>query len=79
MRYPPNSGGPTGWICGPRTYYFKGWHFEYHAYCGPWPLKKDGEPRKRAGRVFWKVCQEFADLPKAEREKYRTGGGCAAF
>lgn len=65
-----------GFICGPRLYEFDGWFFEIHAWCGPWPLKKDGEPRKRAGRVFWSVYDKFYKLTDEEKQSYRVGGGC---
>lgn len=57
-------------------YEFKGWIFEYGKYTGAWPLKKDLEPRARAGRVFYKMLGEFLDLPEIEREEFRVGGGC---
>jgi len=64
-----------GFICGgPRIYEYKGWMFEY-GYGGPWSLKKDGSLRKRAGRAFYKMFQEWYDLGKDDREQYRVGGG----
>lgn len=66
-------------ICGPRIYEFDGWIFEYHMTGGPWPLKKDGELRKRAGRTFYKVIAKFDKLTIEEKEKYRVGGGCLPF
>jgi len=66
----------TGFICGPRIYEFEGWCFEWHACSGPWPMKKDGELRKRAGRTFYNMVERFCKLSKADREKYRVGGGC---
>lgn len=68
-----------GWVCGPRMYEYKGWLFEHNPYLGAWPLKKDLEPRKRAGRVFWELFSEFNQLPKKEQEKLRVGGGCRQF
>jgi len=70
-----------GFICGPKLYEFEGWFFEfYDGYGLPWPLrKKDGEPFRRAGRVFYKAFGKWYDLPEAEREKYRVGGGCRSF
>lgn len=61
-----------GFICGPKLYRFNEWFFEWNSYCGPWPLKKDGDPRKRAGEKFWKVIDEFQKLSEEEREKYRV-------
>lgn len=52
-------------ICSPSIYEYDGWKFEVHSYCGPWPLRKDGEPRKRAGRKFWKMIEKW--------EKHREG------
>ena len=70
----------TGHICSARIYEYKGWLFEFHPYTGgPWPLRKDGEPRKRAGRVFWKVFDEWRALPEDDREQYRVSGGCQRF
>ena len=68
----------TGILCAPRTYEFKGWTFEF-GYSGPWPLRKDGELRKRAGRKFWKMWAEWQDLPEDEQKKTRVGGGCVRF
>ena len=62
-------------ICAAKVYEFDGWTFE-DSYCGPWPHKKDGELRKRAGRRFWAVYYAWSKLPEAEREKFRIGGGC---
>lgn len=67
-----------GLICSHRIFEFKGWTFE-ESCCGPWPLRKDGEPRERAGRVFWKVVAEWQDLPEDEKQKTRVGGGCVRF
>ena len=69
----------TGFLCGPRLYEFEGWFFEDHAYCGPWPLRKDAELRKRAGRTFYAVYDRFNKLSKEDKQKYRVGGGCLAF
>ena len=63
-------------ICSAPMYEYKGWFFEFHKYIGPWPLKKDGDPRKRAGRAFYKMIDGFRALPDDEQEKYRVGGGC---
>jgi len=70
---------PIGFICGPRLYKFDGWFFEFHAYCGPWPLKVDGKCRKRAGRKFYKMFDKFYALSKEDQEKHRVGGGCLSF
>jgi hypothetical protein len=70
---------PHGYLCLPRVYSWRGWTWEDGMYSGPWPLRKDGEPRARAGRVFWKVWSEWEDLPEDEKQKTRVGGGCVRF
>lgn len=69
----------TGIICSPRVYEFKGWTFEVSSASGPWPLRRDGELRARAGRVFWKVYSEWEDLSDDEKQRTRVGGGCVRF
>lgn len=49
----------NGFICLPVVYEHKGWTWEDSMHSGPWPLRKDGEPRARAGRVFWRVWSEW--------------------
>ena len=66
----------VGYLCCPHLYQYAGWLFEVHSYCGPWPCKRNGELRARAGRVFYAVYERFAALDEAERETYRVGGGC---
>jgi len=70
-----------GFLCGPRLYEYDGWFFENHSYCGPWPLKKNGDPRKKAGRKFYKDVQPFFDMSDKEKKKYQVGdwGGCIPF
>lgn len=69
----------NGFICRPRIYEFGGWLFEVPGIGGPWPLKKDGLPRKRAGRKFYKVISVFDTLSDSEQDSFRMGGGCRAF
>ena len=66
----------VGFFCGPRVYEYEGWVFEVHYYGGPWPLRKDGELRERAGRKFWAMYDGFSELRESEQEQYRVGGGC---
>jgi hypothetical protein len=56
-----------------KGYRYKGWLFEYdrNKPFVPEPLKKDGTPRKRSGRVFYEMFDEFYKLPIEEQEKYR--------
>jgi len=69
---------PTGFICSPPIYEFEGWIFEYHQ-TSVWPLTKDYEPRKRAGRKFYAMLDRFCTLTDDQKKEYRVGGGCAAF
>ena len=71
-------GKMKGYICGPRIYEYNGWLFEINAASGPWPLRKDGEPRRRAGDKFYDMFAEFDRLPKSKQETYRVGGGCVS-
>jgi hypothetical protein len=66
-------------LCGPKIYEYDGWIFEFHYWCGPWPLKKDLELRKRAGKKFWNMFEKFNKIPIKEKENYRVGGGCQVF
>ncbi len=63
-----------GFLCSPRIYEYAGWTFEFPAYGPPWPLRKDGEPRARAGRKFYRDIEPF--LNSREQKKHRVGGGC---
>ena len=65
----------TGYFCGPGLYEFEGWFFEYGP-CGPWPLRKDGEPFKRAGRKFWDMFTRWSMLTEKQRAATKVGGGC---
>ena len=67
----------TGFKCSPPLYEFEGWFFQYgHHIC--WPLRKDGEPKKRAGNKFYDMIDKFLALPDEEQERYRACGGCIA-
>ena len=68
-----------GFICSAPVYEYKGWTFEIPGWSGPWPLRKDGELRARAGLVFWLAYSEWEDLPDNEKQKTRVGGGCVRF
>ena len=65
-----------GYLCSPRVYEYKGLTFEVPAYSPPWPLKKNGDPRKRMGLITWRIIEEWGKLPPKKQEKYRVGGGC---
>jgi hypothetical protein len=67
-----------GFICSGRIFEYKGWLFEYNNFIGPWPLKKDLEPRKRAGKKFWNIWDSFSKLPENEKRQYLLEGGCVS-
>lgn len=69
---------PTGYICMARIYKFGKWTFEY-GHGGCWPLKKNGDPRARAGKKFYADLAEFFTLSDKYKEAYRIGGGCVRF
>ena len=71
-------GMARGFICGPKEYEFEGIAFEVSPIIGPWPLKKNGEPKKLAGRKFYAFYKRFAALSNEEQENHRAGGGCIA-
>jgi len=64
-----------GILCSPPTYEYDGWTFEFRSF--PWPVRKDGELYKRAGKKFYDMFERWYDLPN--REDYRIGGGCRGF
>ena len=69
----------TGIVCSPRVYSYKGWTFEVSSAPVPWPLRKDGELRARAGNVFWRIYSGWEGLPDDEKQRTRVGGGCVRF
>lgn len=69
-----------GFLCGfnPQykyTFQGKEYYFEWHSYCGPHPLKKDGELKKLVPHrysKFWNMVSEFQQLSSEERKKYEV-------
>jgi hypothetical protein len=55
-----------------KLYRYKGWYFEYdrNKPFGPWPIKPNGEPMKRASKKFYEMFDEFYSLPVEEQEKH---------
>ena len=69
-----------GIICTARVYQFEGWQFEFSRRNGPWPLKKNGDPRERAGRTFWAMWERFRALSKKKQHACMIErGGCVPF
>ena len=62
--------------CFANIYEYQGVLFEIPKTGGPWPLKKDGDPKARADKKFYDLMVEFNALPTDEQEAYRLGGGC---
>lgn len=48
------------------------WRWEFHEYCGPTFLRKDGEPLKRFPSEKHPVWDEFDKWLKLYKEKRRT-------
>jgi hypothetical protein len=67
-----------GHICTPKIYKYNGITFEY-GYCGPWPLKKNGDPKAKAGKKFYESMDGFYKLTDKEKELHRVSGGCICF
>ena len=61
-----------GFICGPKVYEYKGYSFEWHSYCGPSPLKKNGEPSQRIPKGFWDMIDDFCKLDATGKEQFRV-------
>lgn len=57
-----------------KVYEFQGWLFEYdrNKPFGPWPLKRNFEPRRRAGNKFYGMFGQFQDLTEKQQERYRV-------
>lgn len=57
-----------------KFYRFKGWIIEYdrNKPFGPWPCRRDFEPRQKAGREFYRVFAEFDKLSIEDQEKHRV-------
>jgi hypothetical protein len=48
-----------------------GYYFEWHSFCGPSQLNKNGELSKRTSKGFWDMIDKFLELSEKEQEKYR--------
>ena len=51
----------------------KEWFFEMHKYCGPFQLKKNGDPRSRQpneGSVFWVIVSQWAQQGQKVKDGY---------
>ncbi len=68
-----------GFLCTTPIYRFEGWTFEVPGYGGPWPLRSDMKPRKRAGKRFFDTIARFEKLSAKEQSLYRISGGCCPF
>lgn len=55
-----------GIICGNHPVHeYKGFFFEFHPYCGPMEVDKDGEPVKESTMAFWRAVTEWAQKEKS--------------
>lgn len=62
----------SGFLCYGKGYKFMGFYFEWHNYCGPSPLRKDGEIAKRIPKGFWDMVDKFVKLSDEEKESYKV-------
>lgn len=55
-----------------KFYCFEGWTFEYNRNkpFGPWPCRKDMEPRARAGDTFYSMFGRFSALSDEEQDEF---------
>jgi len=67
-------GTVTGIICLGNIFNYKGFLFEDHHYCGPVPLRKDGEMSRRIRKGFYDAYYEFKQLNKTDQETFRVFG-----
>lgn len=57
-------------ITRPNIHRYLGLTFEWHNYCGPMRLKKDGEPSKRNfGRKSWPIIDKWVKLPPSKKKR----------
>lgn len=63
-------------LCIPRQYLYNGVSFDVTITGQPWPVKVDGDPKSRAGRVFYAKIGPWIKMTYADRERFRVGGGC---
>jgi hypothetical protein len=50
-----------------RRYEYEGWLFEAKLGEDPWPLTRQGKPRKRAGKQFYDMLERFEKEPDQEQ------------
>ena len=60
-----------GYICYGKQYRYQGYYFEWNNFCGPTPLRKNGEISKQIPNGFWDMINNFQALSFEDKEKYR--------
>ena len=56
-------------------YRYRGFHFEFHPYCGVNKVRaSDYSHTPRMGRKFWKAVEAWLKLPPSKRERTRVFG-----
>ncbi|HEY5893176.1 MAG TPA: hypothetical protein VIT91_08100 [Chthoniobacterales bacterium] len=54
----------------PNIYRYRGFTFEFHPYCGFQKVRaSDYNPARRQGRKFWRVVEEWLELPPSKQKK----------
>lgn len=66
---------PIIYITIQKVYRYDGILFEYdrNKPFAPWPLRKDFEPKKKAGWGFYERITDFLNLSAEEQERFRWG------
>jgi hypothetical protein len=63
------NGGWTHFSC-PDIYRYRGVTFEFHRYCGPIRLKKNGDPSNvPMGRKFWAMFEAWQKLSPSKKKR----------
>ena len=55
-------------------YQYKGFTFEFHHFCGPGKVKKNGDPAARQGLKFWRAVDEWCQLSDDEKKATQIAG-----
>ena len=69
----------TGIMCIANQYEYEGVQFEIARGGEPYRLRKDGEPYKRMGKVFYSLYDRFIALTEEEKQQCKIRGGCFRF
>lgn len=69
----------NGFICSPALYEVDGILIERPGIGGPYPLRKDGEPKERFSKADKAALDKFRAMDEKQMDACRVGGGCRRF